>query len=72
MFSNTQNSVIINTGKYLKISKNKFSRYDGQVGSRTSEKNISTIWNLEQFDAGQLGCGISLFQYFGSSKLLAK
>ena len=38
MLANTQNSVIINKGEDLKISKNSFNRYGGQAGSRTSEK----------------------------------
>ena len=46
---------IINTGKDLKISKNKFNRYGGQVGSRTSGKNIPTVWIVGQFDMGELG-----------------
>ena len=50
MISNTQNSVITNTGKDLKILKNRSNRYGGQVGSCTSEKNISTVWNVGQFD----------------------
>ena len=58
---------IINTVKDLKISKKKFNRYSGQVGSRTSWKNISTVWIVGQFDMGELGCGTSFFQYFGSS-----
>ena len=72
MFSNIQNLIIINIGKYLKISKNKFSRYGGQVGSCTSVKNISTIWNVGQFDIGQLGYEISLVQHCESSKHLDK
>ena len=66
MLSNTQNSVIINTAKDLKLSKNKFKRNGGQVGSRISAKIISTVWNVEQFDIGHLGCGTSLVQHFGS------
>ena len=38
MLVNTQNSIIINKGKDLKISKNRFNRYRGQAGSRASEK----------------------------------
>ena len=68
MLVNTQNSITINKGKDLKISKNKFNRYGGQASSRTSEKNISIIWRVRQFDIGQLGCGTSLAQHFGSSK----
>ena len=72
MLANTQNSVIINKGEGLKISKNSFNRYGGQAGSRTSEKNISTVWVVGQFDIGQLGCGTSLVQHFGSSKFSDK
>ena len=68
MISNTQNSIITNMGKDSKISKNRLNRYGGKVGSRTSEKNISTVGNVGQFDIGQLGYGTSLVQYFGSSK----
>ena len=39
-----------------------------QVGSRTSEKYIWTVWNVGQFNIAQLGCGTSLVQHFGSSK----
>ena len=63
---------IINMIKDLKISKNKFNRYGGQTGSRTSWKNISTVWIVEQFDMAELGCGTSFFQYFGSSKFSDK
>ena len=45
--------------KDLKLSTNKFNRYGGQVGSRTSGKNISTVWIVGQFDMGELGCGTS-------------
>ena len=31
-------------------------------------KNMLTVWNVGQFDIGQLGCGTSLVQHFGSSK----
>ena len=56
MLANTQNSIIINKGKDLKISKkNKFNRYGGQTGSRTSEQNISTVWIMGKLDIGQLG-----------------
>ena len=60
MISNTQNSIVTNTEKDLKISNNRFNRYGGQAGSQTSEKNISTVWNVGQFDIGELGCGTSL------------
>ena len=43
MIPNTPNSIIIDAGKDLKISKIRFNRYGGQVGSRTSEKNILTV-----------------------------
>ena len=56
----------------MKISKNKFNRYGGQTGSRTSWKNISTVSIVEQFDMAELGCGPSFFQYFGSSKFSDK
>ena len=73
MLANTQNSVIINKGKDLKISKNKFNRHGGQAGSRTSEKiYISTVWILGQLDLEQLGYGTSLDQHFGSSKFSDK
>ena len=72
MLSNTQNSIVINIGKDLKISNNRFNRSGGQLGSRTSEKNLSIVWNVGQFDMGQLGCGTSLVQHFGSSKFLNK
>ena len=68
MLSNTQNPIIINTGKSLKVSKNTFNRYSGRVGSRTSEESISTVWNVRQFDIGQLECGISLAHHFRSSE----
>ena len=63
---------ITNMIKYLKISKNKLNRYGGQVGSRTSGKNISTVWIVGQFDMGELGCGTSSFQDFGSLKFSDK
>ena len=56
----------------MKISKNSFNSYGGQEGSRTSEKNISTVWIVGKFDIGQLGCWTSLAQHFGSSKFLDK
>ena len=40
MMSNTQNSIVTDTGNDLKISKNRFNRYGGQVGSGANEKNI--------------------------------
>ena len=63
---------IIKTGKDLKISKNKFNGYGGQMGSRTSGKNISTVWIVGQFDMGELECGTSLVQHFGSLKFSDK
>ena len=72
MLANTENSVITNKGEDLKISKNSCNRYGGQADSRTSEKNISTVWVVGQFDIGQLGCGTSLVQHFGSSKFWDK
>ena len=36
--ANAQNLIIMNKGKYLKISKNRFNSFGGQAGSRTSEK----------------------------------
>ena len=40
MLGNTQNSLVINKRKDLKISKNRFDSHGRQAGSRTSEKNI--------------------------------
>ena len=72
MLANSQISVVINKGKDLKISKSRFKKYHRQAGSRTSEKNISTVWIVGQFDIGHLGCGTSLAQHFGSSKFSDK
>ena len=72
MLANTQNSIIINKGKDLKISKKRINRYGGQAGSRTSEKNILTVWIVGKFDIGQLGCWASLVQYFGNSEFSDK
>ena len=72
MLANTQNSVIINKGKDLKISKSRFNRYDVQAGSRISEKHKSTIWIVGQFDIGQFGCGTSLVQHLGNSTFMDK
>ena len=72
MLDNTQYSIIVNKGKDLKISKNRFNIYGRQVGSRTNEKNVSAIWIVKQFDIGHLGCGTSLVQHFGSSKFSDK
>ena len=38
MLANAQNSITVNKGKKLRISKNRFNRYGRQAGSRTSEK----------------------------------
>ena len=72
MLANTQYSIIVNKGKELKISKNRFNSYGRQAGSRTSEKNVLALWIFEQFDIGHLGCGTSLVQHFGSSKFSDK
>ena len=73
LLANTQNSIIINKGKDLKISKNRFNRYGGQVRSSTSKKiYISTVWVVGKFGTEQLGCRTSLFQYFRSSKFSDK
>ena len=61
MLSNTQNSV---TGKDLKILKTTMA--DRWV--LVVKKYILTVWNVGQFDIGQLGSGTSLAQYFGSLK----
>ena len=45
MLDNTQYSIIVNKGKDLKISKNRFNMYGRQVGSRTNEKKC--IGNLD-------------------------
>ena len=42
------------------------------MDSRTREKNIPSVWNVGQFDIGQLGREISLVQHFGSSKFSDK
>ena len=69
MSSNTQNH---KHGKGFEDIKNKFNRYGGQVGSRTSGKNILTVWIVVQFDMGELGCATSLFQHLGSLKFSDK
>ena len=58
-----------NTGKDLKISKTGMADRWVLVQAK---KNISTDWNVGQFDIGQIGCGTSLVQYFGSSKFSDK
>ena len=63
MLSNTQNSV---TGKHRKRFEDIKNRYGRQVGSRANKKNISTVWNMGQFDIGQLRYRTSLVQHFGS------
>ena len=72
MLASTQISIIINKGKDLKISKNRFNSYGGQGDSRKSEENISTVWLVAQFDIGQLRSGTSFVQHFGSSKFSDK
>ena len=73
MLANTQNSIIISKGKDLKISKNRFNKYGGQVRSSTSKNiYISTVWIVGKFGTEQLGCWTSLFQHFRSSKFSEK
>ena len=59
MLSNTRNSVMGKHGKRSAYIKNRYGR---QVGSRISKKNLSTVWNMGQFDIGQLECRTSLVQ----------
>ena len=68
MLANTQNSIIINKGKDLKISKSRLTRCGVKAVYRANEKSSSTIWIVGEFDIGQLRCGTSLVQYFGSLK----
>ena len=42
LLANVKKLIIINKGKDSNISKNRFNRFGGQAGSRTSEKTIST------------------------------
>ena len=49
MLANAQNLIIINKEKDLKISKNSFNRFDGQAGSRTSEKKY-----IDSMDSGKI------------------
>ena len=58
-----------NTGKVWRYQKQLW-----QTGgfSYKAKKYISTIWNVGQFNSGQLGCETSLTQHFGSSKFLDK
>ena len=72
LLANVQKLIIINKGKDLKISKNRFNRFGGQAGSRTSEKIISIVWIVRKFDIGHLGFWTSLVQHFGSLKFLDK
>ena len=66
MLSNTQNSV---TGKHGKIFEDIKNRYGRQVGSRTSKKIYRpSVGHVGQFDIGEVGCGTSLAQLFGSLK----
>ena len=70
MISITQNLIITNTKKDLKISKHKFNRYGGQVGSCISEKNISTVcmWGnliLDSLDVGLTCPTFRKFEIFG-------
>ena len=58
-----------NTGKDLEISKTGMADRSVLVQRK---KNISTVWNMGQFDIGQLGCETSLVQHFGSSKFSNK
>ena len=69
MLSITQNSA---TGKHGKRFEDIKISYGWQVGSHTSSKNISNVWNVGQVDIGQLWYGTSLVQYFGSSKFSDK
>ena len=57
-----------NHGKTRKRFEDIRNNYGRQVDSRTSKKNISTVWNMEQFDMGQVGCRTSLVQPFGNLK----
>ena len=69
MLFNTQNSVTAKHGKRFEDIKNRYGR---QVGSLTSNKNTSTVWNVEKFDIRQLRYGTSLVQHFGSLKISDK
>ena len=64
MISNTQKSVIRNTGKDLK---DLIGMAEWWVLVQV-QKNMSADCNVGQFDIGQLGYGISLVQHFGMSK----
>ena len=72
MFSNTQNSIILNKGKDLKNQKT------GLIGMADRwilvqvNKIYRQCWIVGQFDIGQLTYGTSLVQHFGSSKFLDK
>ena len=56
----TKNSIITNTGTDLKISKNSFNKYDGQVGSRTSEKIYQPSGMCDNLISGSLDEGLHL------------
>ena len=70
MLSNTQNSVTGKHGKDLKISKTVMA--DRWVLVQRKSIHISNVWNVGQFDIGQLGCGTSLVQYFGNLKFFGQ
>ena len=62
MLANTQNSIIINKRKDLKISKNRFNGYGVQAGSRTREKKIyrpSGMWENLILDSLNVGLYLS-------------
>ena len=63
MLANTQNSITVNKEKDLKISKIGLIDMADRRLLLQVKKNISTIWIVEQFDLGQLGCGTSLVQH---------
>ena len=65
MLANTQNSITVNKEKDLKISKIGLIDMADRRLLLQVKKNISTIWIVEQFDLGQLGCGTSLVQHSG-------
>ena len=74
MKSNSQNSIIANTGKGLKISKSRFNRYCGQVDSCTSEKiyRPSGMWDnliLDNLDVELHLSNISELPNFWTSRM---
>ena len=74
MLANTQKSIIVNNGKKLRISKNRFNRYGRQAGSRTSEKiyRQSGWWNnliSDSLDVRLHLFNISEFRNFSTSKM---